>query len=254
MIVPLLIVPTSPTVPGGAPEHGARDERRLLAVADHVAGRERRSHRVEAERVPAELPEALDRQVVARAVVERHHRRRTEDLLQLHAGLVRAREVDRIDDVDAAVDEDVLAPAQHLVADLHLGGLVRELEVLRHPDVEQRDVVDRDVLGVVGERRALGVVGRRVVEPREAAERAPAVAELQHELVVALERARDELVLLVVEIAVVRLQVVEIGIGRGALIRAIDQLAERTGRRRAAAVVVADDAAARRRHPPLHAE
>ena len=160
-------------------EHRTRNERRLLAVADDVAGRERRTDRIEPERVPAELPESLDAQAVGRGDIEGHHRRRTEDLLELHSRLVRPREVDRIDDVDAAIDEDVLAPAQYLVADLDLARLARDIEVLRDPEVQQRDVVDGDVLRILGERRAFGVVGRGIVKPREAAERAPAVIELE---------------------------------------------------------------------------
>ena len=250
-IAPLLIVPDEP---GRLAQDRARDEGVLLAVADHVADRERGAHRVEAEIDGAELPEAFDAPVLVDAQVERRHRDGPDDLLDLDARLVGPREVERVGDVHAAVDEDVLAPGEDLVADLHLAGHARDVEVLRDPQVEQRDVLRGDPLRVARERRALGPVDGGVVEPREAAERAPAFLEAERKLVVALESRRDQLVLLVVQVAVVRLQVVEVGVRRRAEARAVDEFAQRSRRRRAAAVVVADEAAIGSRHAPLHAE
>src|SRR6266545_4119247 len=108
----------------------------LLAAADDIGDREVGADRIELERVPAELVEALDAYLVGDADVERRHGRRPEDFLQLRAGNVRTAEVDRIDDVDAAVDEDVLAPGDHLVADAKLRGPAEDIEIFRNPCVE----------------------------------------------------------------------------------------------------------------------
>src|SRR6266536_1980680 len=96
-------------------EDRAWDERRLLAVVQHVRPREEGPDRVEPKRVPAELIEAFERELVGRAEIERGHRRRPEDFLELGSRDMRPAQVNRVDDVHTAVNEDVLAPADNLV-------------------------------------------------------------------------------------------------------------------------------------------
>jgi hypothetical protein len=63
------------------------------------------------------------------------------------------------------------------------------------------------------QRRASGVVGAQIGRPGEAAECRPVALLRQEQFVGALDDGGDDVVLLVVEVAVVGLQIVEIRIG-----------------------------------------
>ena len=163
-------------------------------------------------------------------------------------------QVEGVDGVDAAEDENILAPVDDLVAQLELGRVVADLEILRHPQVEQRDVLRHRLLGLIVERGANGVGRCEVGRPCHPAERRPVAALTESQFVRPLEHGGNDVAFLVVQVAVVNVGVVEVRIRRGALPCTVDQLPETTCRRCRTAILPADHALVRRLHATLDAE
>ena len=90
--------------------------------------------------VPPDLVERLER-ADRQAPVEIQHLHRHQDFLQLGAGTTRRRHVDRVGLVDA-LDEDALAPVDHLAAEAQLQVGLADVERAVHVGVEQVDVVE----------------------------------------------------------------------------------------------------------------
>src|SRR5690606_5161091 len=121
-------------VAGGAVEAGRPVQ---LGVVDRLRGGAEAQHHVAAARrgevVGAEIGaggvdldflelehvQRLDRDVVGDVDRAPDHVDRQERFLQLGAGHAQGGQVDRVDDVDAVLDEGALAPADHLPAQAH---------------------------------------------------------------------------------------------------------------------------------------
>ena len=104
--------------------------------------------------VPARLHVGLEVEAIAQPGGHADDRRRQKDLLQLRARLREAHDVDRVGAVDAAGQEQALAPADDLVADTNASLLVADLERLADPQVEQARLEAQVVARVVGESAA----------------------------------------------------------------------------------------------------
>ena len=168
------------------------------------------THRIESVGVPLELVVGLEVQGVGQAHVERGHRRGDEHLFQLGARGVVLGLAEGIDLVDAAGDEDFLTPADDLVAHLHLGRHVANVEALGHPQVQQVQAFGGVALGLVIQFGAAGVVHLEVFRPGKAPQGTPAIAELQAQLMGALDHMGKDIVLVVVEVAVVSVGEVDV--------------------------------------------
>ncbi|MNM93042.1 hypothetical protein D3C81_1054030 [compost metagenome] len=219
-------------------------EDRSPPLSHHVAVGIVGTDRIKAVGVPLELVVGLQVQGVGQTEVERGHRSRDEHLFQLGARGVVLRQAEGVDLVDAAGDEDLLAPADDLVADLDLGRHLAEVEALRYPQVEQVESLGGVALGLVIQFGAAGVVHLEVFRPRDPAESAPAIAELQAQLVGAFEHMGKDVVLVVVEVAVIGVGEVDVGVGVAVAFRQVVELSQLgIGTVIASAAIAADDVA-----------
>ena len=185
--------------------HGAEAEHDFRRARPREVGRaEVAAHRVDLRLLPGVLVEGLERRVGGRLDAELDGAHRQQGVAQLGAGHAQDADVDRIDGVDAALDEGALAPVDHLPAAADFPGARPGLEAPPQEGVAELRAGADAVLRLVGQRRAgpVAVLVGEVVEG-EAADKAA------HRLLVAeLELARDlrgvrEQPLLVVLVAVV---------------------------------------------------
>ena len=188
---------------------GVADRLRRGAEAKHHVGTARRTEIVRAEigagRIDFDLFElehvqGFDREVVGEAEGAPQHVDRHEGFFQLGAGDAQLRHVDRIDDVDAVLDEGALAPADGLAADAEAALVIADLEVVIDEGIEQAEVGTDLLLRRFGQ--VVATVVLEVVEVGGAHEGAP-VAILQAQLGSDLERIRERVALVVLQVAVV---------------------------------------------------
>ena len=173
------------------------------ARAGEVVGAEIRAGGIDFDFLELEQVHGFQRDVVAQADRAVQHVDRQEGLAQLGAGDAQRREVDRVDDVDAVLDEGAFTPADDLATQADGAGqaaVVGQREVLEHEGVEHAETLADAVLRFFGKVVAAFVL--EVVEVRGAHEHAP-VAVVQAELGSQLDRAGDGVAFVVLEVAVV---------------------------------------------------
>ncbi|MNF74949.1 hypothetical protein D3C84_569970 [compost metagenome] len=115
---------------------------RAAARLDHVAGGEKCPAAVEHTGPPVVLVEAFQVQRVADAEAEGEHLHRQLTFLELDTRLVEGRDIQRVDHVDAVLDQQRLAPGQHLLAELHRERPLGHLEVLPEVGVEYFEALE----------------------------------------------------------------------------------------------------------------
>jgi hypothetical protein len=181
--------------------------------------------------VPLELVVGLEPQVLEQLGRELRHRRGEERLLaELDPRRAHARHVDGVGLVDAALDEDALAPAHHLAAHAQLERPRAQLPVALEVGVEQQQLrADHAALhqavavararAQVGALGAVVAVADGVVEDVGAQEGA-VVAPLHVELDQRLAAGRVEVPLVVVQVAIVPVQ--ELRVAGGPAVADVD--------------------------------
>ena len=182
---------------------GAEAQHDEPAVPDReVVRRVVASDRVGDDPLPLVLVVRLDAQVLGRGDVEVGHALGQEGFLELGARQPELRHVERVRQVDAALDERALAPADHLVADAELRRHVAQVETGVGEGVQQARVLLDQPFGARAEVGALGAVGLEVVEAGAAHEDAVVVLVGQLDLGDRLHDVREQ-PRVVVEVAVV---------------------------------------------------
>ncbi|MNZ53320.1 hypothetical protein D3C78_711940 [compost metagenome] len=186
---------------------------RPAALLDRIAAGEEGAATVEHALAPVVLIKAFQVQAVGQAEAEGQHLHRQLAFLDFHAGAVECRDVQRVDHVDAVLDQQCLTPGQHLVADLDVQRPVGDHEVF--PDIgvqglealELGQVVPARVIEIL-EPAVTGFVG--MVVPVLEADKGPLPLTVEAEVRQALEVLRDR-------VAALEIQPVVVGADAGAV-------------------------------------
>jgi len=153
---------------------------------------------------PLELIEALEGQVVGETDLESDRRDRIHHVAHLCAGDAGLGNVDGVDGVEAVADEDAFTPVEHLVADSNGKRELTHVEIAADVGIQYLDGVPGILQGFPRQGRTPGVVGGHgvIVKIKCAAEE-PQVARVELQFMRDFDVGRDEIALIVVEIAVV---------------------------------------------------
>ncbi|MNO45093.1 hypothetical protein D3C76_353500 [compost metagenome] len=156
--------------------------------------------------LPLQLVEGFGGEVLGKALGEIEHVDRDQALLDLGTRATYRSHVDRVDHVDAVLDEGALAPAHYLLAEARVARQVAEVVVVVDEGIEE---FGAGRLGQVFAATVVDVVEQTVlvlqleVVPVLATDERTAIAVLQFEVVQALEDLREGLALLEVQAVVV---------------------------------------------------
>ncbi len=148
---------------------------------------------------PLQQVQGFQREVLGQ--VERGEDRvdRQEGFLQLSARHTQTRNVDRVDDVDATLDEGAFAPAHHLATEAEVAGeVVGDDEIAVDEGVKQAGALADAILGRVGD--VIPAHRLEIVEAGGAHEGAP-VGPVHADLGGDAERIRDQVALVVLQVA-----------------------------------------------------
>ncbi|MCY1523343.1 hypothetical protein D9M68_582380 [compost metagenome] len=123
-------------------EAGVEHGQRIATILDEVVRREEgaatRQHRL----APLQLVEGFQGQVVGDAEVRIEHVGRQEGLLELGAGAHQGGDVEGVDLVDPALEEQALAPVDHLPAAAQVQRALAQGEVAIDVGVQQGDALE----------------------------------------------------------------------------------------------------------------
>ncbi|MNI22674.1 hypothetical protein D3C73_762340 [compost metagenome] len=109
---------------------------------DHITAGEEGAATVEYAGAPVVLVETFEVGGVGQAEAEGDHLHRQLAFLDLHAGTVERRDVQRVDHVDAVLDQQRFAPGQHLVTDLYVQRMFGHLEVFPDVGIEHLEALE----------------------------------------------------------------------------------------------------------------
>ncbi|MCY1422460.1 hypothetical protein D9M71_381380 [compost metagenome] len=189
----------------GSQVRASRDETIVTALLDRI-GSEEGAAVVDDGLLPLQLVEGLGGEVLGQALGQVEHVHRDQAFLHLGTRAAQGSDVDRVDHVDAVLDEGTLAPAHHLLAEAHVAGQFAEVVVVIDEGVEE---LCTGGLGQVFAAAVVDVVEQTVlvlqleVVPVLAADEGTAFAVLQLQVMQALEDLREGLALLEVQATVV---------------------------------------------------
>ena len=185
--------------------HGAEAEHDFRRARPREIGRaEVAADRVDLGLFPGVLVEGFERRVRGRLDAELDGAHRQQGVAQFGAGHAQDADIDRVDGVDAALDERALAPVDHLPAAADFPGTRPGLEAPPQEGVPEFRAGANAVLGGVGQRRAgpVAVLIDEIIEGEAADEAADQLFVAELELARDLRGVREQ-PLLVVLVAVV---------------------------------------------------
>ncbi|MCY1440370.1 hypothetical protein D9M71_566420 [compost metagenome] len=107
------------------------------ALGHEIVGREEGAAALQYRPPPFQLVEGFQAQGVGQAEVAVEHGHRQQGFLELRAGPAQRRHIDGVGRVDAVLEEQALAPVDHLVAQARVERVVGEVEIAEHIGVEQ---------------------------------------------------------------------------------------------------------------------
>lgn len=149
--------------------------------------------------------------------------------------------VEGMNGVNATEDEDILTPVDHLIPELQLGRVAGPVEVFGNPEVEQGDVLTQGFLGLLVERRTVSMDRRKIRRPGNPPQCRPVAALADGQFMRSLEHGRNDVALLVVQVAIIDIGVIEVGIGSRPVASAVNLFTQLSGSRHIAAGVIAND-------------
>ncbi|MNZ36675.1 hypothetical protein D3C78_541040 [compost metagenome] len=183
----------------------------VVATLGHGVSAEECAAVVDDGLLPLQLVEGLRRDVLAQPLGDIEHVYRDQAFLHLGARTAQGGDVDRVDHVDAVLDEGAFAPAHYLLAEARITGPLAQVVVVVDERIEE---FGAGGLGQVFATAVVDIVEQSVlvlqfeVIPVLAAHKDAAVTVLQLQVMQALEDLREGLALLEVQAAIVH--------GRGA--------------------------------------
>src|SRR5690554_3958169 len=156
---------------------------------------------------PFQLVEGFQGQVFGQALGQIQHLDRQQTFLQLSARTAESGGVNRVDGVDAVLDEDTLTPADHLAAETDVTRVLTDEIVVIDEGVQQLDtgtLLQRVTAGVIDIVETLAAILGFEVIPVVATDKGTGIAVAQFQIVGALEDLGEHIAFLVVQTAVVR--------------------------------------------------
>ena len=139
-----------------------------------------------------------------------------------------------------------------MIAEAHFAGLAEKIEVLGNPQIEWREIQFSDVFGLIAQFAKVHVAHGMVIEPAHAPEKLPAIAPFDAEFVGAFHDTRSDIPLVVIQVAIIPVQEIEIGVGGDAAARAMQDFADIPQGRHSTAVIAANETAITFLRPDLH--
>src|SRR5690606_4840578 len=178
----------------------------ITATGSHVGGGEESTAVVRHGAVPFELVEGFHAQVLGQALGQIQHLDRQQTFLQLRARTAESGCVDRVDRVDAILDEDTLNPADRLTARADVNGTRGGGVVVIDNGVQQLDtgaLLKRVTTGVIDIVETLAAVLGFEVVPVVATNKGAGVTVTQPQVVGTLENLGEHIAFLVVQATIV---------------------------------------------------
>src|SRR5690554_323478 len=179
----------------------------ITTAGGNVSGGEEGTAVIRHGAVPFELVEGFHAQVFGQALGQVEHLDRQQTFLQLGARTAESGSVDRVDGVDAVLDEDTLTPADHLAAETDVTRVLTDEIVVIDEGVQQLDtgtLLQRVTAGVIDIVETLAAILGFEVIPVVATDKGTGIAVAQFQIVGALEDLGEHIAFLVVQTAVVR--------------------------------------------------
>src|SRR5690606_18652252 len=174
----------------------------ITASAHYVCGREEGAAVISNGAMPFELIESFHAQVLGQALGEIQHLDRQQTLLQLCARATESRGVDRVDGVDAILDENTLTPADDLAAQANVAGVIADGIVVIYESVQQLNaspLLQRVAAGVINVVEALATVFGFKVVPVIATDERAGITIAQLKVVGAFENLGENITFLVIK-------------------------------------------------------
>src|SRR5690554_3139953 len=137
--------------------HAGKDQTIITVAAYHIGSGEEGTAVVSNGAAPFQLIESFHGQVFGQALGQVEHFYRQQTFLQLRARAPESGSVDRVDGVDAILDEYTLTPADHLATQTDVAGILTDAVVVIDEGVKQLDT------GPFLERMASRIVN--IIEP-----------------------------------------------------------------------------------------
>src|SRR5690554_2531613 len=185
---------------------GGKDQTVVTATGGNVGGGEEGATVVRHGAMPLELVKGFHGQVFGQALGQVEHLDRLQSFLQLCARTAESGGVNRVDGVDAVLDEDTLAPADHLAAQTDVTGILADGVVVIDKGVQQLDtgtLLQRVTTGVIDIVETLAAVLGFEVVPVVATDKSTGVAVTQLQVVGTLENLGEHIAFLVVQATIV---------------------------------------------------
>src|SRR5690554_4603227 len=179
----------------------------VTATGGNVGGGEEGATVVRYGAMPLELVKGFHGQVFGQTLGQVEHLDRQQTFLQLSARTAESGGVDRVDGVDAVLDEDTLTPADHLAAQTDVTGVLTDEIVVIDEGVQQLDtgtLLQRVTAGVIDIVETLAAILGFEVIPVVATDKGTGIAVAQFQIVGALEDLGEHIAFLVVQTSVVR--------------------------------------------------
>src|SRR5690606_29615660 len=178
----------------------------VTAAADHVGTGEEGTAVIGNGAMPLQLVKRFDGQVLGQTLGEIQHFDRQQTFLQLGARAAESGGIDRVDGVDAVLDEDTFTPADHLATQADVAGVIADGIVVVDKGVQQlnaRALLQRVAAGVVEVIETLAAVLRLEVVPVVAADERAGITVAQFQVMGSLEDLGKDVPCFVVESPIV---------------------------------------------------
>src|SRR5690554_1942096 len=179
----------------------------ITASAHYVCGREEGAAVISNGAMPFELIESFHAQVFGQALGEIQHLDRQQTLLQLCARATESGSVDRVDGVDAILDEYTLTPADHLATQTDVTRVLTDEVVVIDEGVKQLDTgpfLERMASRIVDIIEPLTAVLGLEVIPVVATDERAGITVAQFKVMGTLEDLGEEIAFLVVQTTIIR--------------------------------------------------
>src|SRR5690554_2768069 len=187
--------------------HASKDQTIITVAAYHIRSGEEGAAVISNGAAPFQLVKSFHGEVFGEALREIQHLDRQQTFLQLGARATESGSVDRVDGVDAVLDEDTLTPADHLATQTDVAGILTDEVVVIDEGVQKLNtgtLLQRMASRIVNIIEPLAaVLGFEIIPVVTTDERA-GVTVAQFKVMGTLEDLGEEIAFLVVQTTIIR--------------------------------------------------
>src|SRR5690606_23927568 len=187
--------------------HASKDQTIITVAAYHIGSGEEGAAVISNGAAPFQLIESFHGQVFGQALRQVKHFYRQQTFLQLRARATESGSVDRVDGVDAILDEYTLTPADHLATQTDVAGILTDEVVVIDEGGKQLDTgpfLERMASRIVNIIEPLAAVLGFEIVPVVTADKGPRAAVTQLQIVRTLEDLGEDVAFLVIETTIIR--------------------------------------------------